>query len=301
MKTEQSEMKTTAKQNSTNIVFQQGQNGLPALAITTQWSTAAVYLHGAHVTAFKKNAEPPLLFMSQSSRFASDHPIRGGVPVIFPWFGNREGVGMHGFVRTKQWEVNAISAAGDGGTSVRFLLPNYPEAQAYPPFNAEYVVTVGQTLKLELIITNLSRDQTFSFENCFHTYFGVGDVSNIAIKGLKGITYLNKPTNFSQHTETNEEIRIASEVDRVYLNTTDTVEILDPALHRKIRIEKHGSVSTVVWNPWIAKAKQMADFGDDEYKKMVCVESGNVASNNINLPPGDSSTLTVEISSQPSD
>jgi len=28
----------------------------------------------------------------------------------------------------------------------------------------------------------------------------------------------------------------------------------------------------VVWNPWQAKAAAMADFGDGEYRGMVCVE-----------------------------
>jgi D-hexose-6-phosphate mutarotase len=63
-------------------------------------------------------------------------------------------------------------------------------------------------------------------------------------------------------------------------------------------VEKQGSASTVVWNPWITKARQMPDFGDEEYERMVCVESGNVASNSINLPPGGSSTLTVKLSSE---
>jgi D-hexose-6-phosphate mutarotase len=87
-------------------------------------------------------------------------------------------------------------------------------------------------------------------------------------------------------------------VDRLYLNATGTVEILDPRLGRKIRVEKQGSASTVVWNPWIAKSRQMPDFGDEEYERMICVESGNVASNSISLPPGGSSTLTVKLSSE---
>jgi glucose-6-phosphate 1-epimerase len=105
--------------------------------------------------------------------------------------------------------------------------------------------------------------------------------------------------NFSQKTETANDIRISSEVDRIYLNTTETVEIHDPRLRRKIRVEKQGSLSTVVWNPWIARAQQMPDFGNDEYQRMLCVETGNVASNEISLPPGETSTLKVKLSSEP--
>jgi len=82
------------------------------------------------------------------------------------------------------------------------------------------------------------------------------------------------------------------------LDTMSTVEIIDPVLKRRILVEKYGSASTVVWNPWVAKSQQMPDFGNDEYQRMVCVESGNVASNNIKLPPGETSTLTVKLSSE---
>ncbi|HWI56192.1 MAG TPA: D-hexose-6-phosphate mutarotase [Bacillota bacterium] len=292
---------TESKPQSANpgrVTFLDGQNELPMMEISTAWSTAEIYLHGAHVTHFKKQEEPPLLFMSQCSRFAEGQPIRGGIPVIFPWFGMREGLGQHGFARIKPWELKEVAPAPDGSVSVRLGLPECPEASAFPPFSADYVITVRESLTLQLILTNQSPDESFTFENCLHTYFEVGDVTALSITGLKGATYLDKVANFAQKTETEEAIRIASEVDRIYLNTTNTVESQDSRFGRKIRVEKHGSVSTIVWNPWIAKAQQMPDFGNDEYQRMVCVESGNVASNQITLSPGESSTLTVKLSTQ---
>ena len=280
------------------VTFLDGQCELPMLEISTRWSTAEIYLHGAHVTHFRKHDEPPLLFLSQCSRFVEGQPIRGGIPVIFPWFGPREGLSQHGFARNKTWELKGVVPSADGSVSVRFRLPECPEACSFPPFTADYVVTVDQALTLELIITNDSKDAEFTFENCLHTYFDVGDITAISICGLKGVTYLDKVTSFQEKTETSDAIRIASEVDRTYLNTTGTVEILDPRLGRKIRVEKQNSASTVVWNPWIAKSRQMPDFGDEEYERMICVESGNVGSNSITLPPGGSSTLRVKLSSE---
>jgi len=280
------------------VTFLDGHNEMPMLEISTAWSTAEIYLHGAHVTQFKKKDEPPLLFMSQCSRFAEGQPIRGGIPVIFPWFGPREGLGQHGFARVKPWDLKEFAPAPDGSVSVRLRLPDCPEASGFPAFTADYVVTVNQSLTLQLIITNQSKDAEFTFENCLHTYFDVGDATAIALSGLKGLGYLDKVAGFVEKTETSDALRIASEVDRIYLNTAGTVEILDPRLGRKIRVEKQGSASTVVWNPWITKSRQMPDFGDEEYERMVCVESGNVASNSISLPPGGSSTLTVKLSSE---
>jgi len=279
------------------VTFLDGQNELPALEVSTAWSTAEIYLHGAHVTRFKKKDEPPLLFISQCSRFAQDQPIRGGIPVIFPWFGQREGMGQHGFARVKTWDLKEFAPAPGGSFSVRLRLPDCPEASSFPPFVADYIVTVSEALELQLVVTNQSREEELHFENCLHTYFEVGDATAIRITGLKGLNYLDKPANFAQKTETEDAIRIASEVDRVYLNTAEPVEIHDPIFGRKIRIEKEGSLSTVVWNPWIAKAQQMPDFGNEEYLRMVCVESGNVASNSLKLAPGQSSTLRVKLSS----
>ena len=282
-----------------SVMFLDGQNELAMIEVSTAWSAAEIYLHGAHVTNFRKKDEPPLLFMSQCSRFLEGQPIRGGVPLVFPWFGMREGLGMHGFARVKNWDLKEVVPSPDGSVSVRFRLPDCPEASAFPPFTADYIVTVEQSLTLKLVVANQSPDEPITFENCFHTYFEVGDVTAVSITGLKGRAYLDKVASFARKTETSDAIRIAAEVDRVYLDTTDTVEILDPRLSRKIRVEKQGSRSTVVWNPWIAKAQQMPDFGNDEYQRMVCVESGNVSSNQITLSPGQTSTLTVTLSSEP--
>jgi D-hexose-6-phosphate mutarotase len=280
------------------VTFLDGRGELPMVEITTARSTAEIYLHGAHVTNFKKHDEAPLLFLSQCSRFEDNQPIRGGIPVIFPWFGPREGMGMHGFARVNRWEIKEVLPTADGNVSVRFRLPDCPEAGGFPEFLAEYVVTVNEHLTLELIVTNQSKEAALEFEECLHTYFAVEDIAATSVAGLKGVSYLDKVANFAKKVETEEEIRISSEVDRVYLDTAGVVEIRDSRLHRVIRVEKENSASTVVWNPWIAKAQQMPDFGNDEYQKMVCVESGNVNANRIVLPPGKSSSMKITLSSR---
>ena len=293
--------KTEIKPNSQTlgrVSFLDGQGELPMIEVTTAWSTTEIYLQGAHVTRFSKRNEPPLLFVSQCSRFTEGQPIRGGIPIVLPWFGPREGMGQHGFARIKTWELKEFVPAPDGSVSVRFCLPDCPEAASFPPFTADYIVTVSDALTLQLEVSNRAKDESLVFENCLHSYFAIGDINSISIAGLQGATYLDKVANFAQKTETTDAVRVTSELDRIYLNTTEAVEIRDPDLGRTIRIEKKGSLSTVVWNPWIARAQQMPDFGNDEYQRMVCVESGNVSSNEISLPPGETSILTVKISSQ---
>src|SRR6266852_9731010 len=180
------------------VIFLEGRGELPMLEVSTAWSTAEIYLQGAHVTHFTRKNEPPLLFLSQCSRFTEGQPIRGGIPVVFPWFGTREGMGQHGFARVKPWELKEFVPAPDGSVSLRLCLPECPEASSFPPFTADYVVTVSQGLTLELIVKNQAKDEPLTFENCLHSYFDVGDITAGSVTGLKGATYLDKVSNFSQ-------------------------------------------------------------------------------------------------------
>lgn len=164
--------------------------------------------------------------------------------------------------------------------------------------HVSYVVQVGHTLTMELTITNTSAGESISFENCLHTYFAVGDIGAVSITGLKGSSFIDRLDNSARKLESADAIRISSEVDRVFPDSTGPVEIRDEKLRRVIRARKSGSASTAVWNPWVAKSKAMPDFGDDEFKQMVCVESGNVGPNKVTLSPGKSSVLKVVLESQ---
>jgi D-hexose-6-phosphate mutarotase len=273
-----------------SVSLQTGKGGLPVIRVESATSTAEIYLLGAHVTHFQRKNETPLLFMSESSEFEVGKPIRGGVPIIFPWFGPRDGMPAHGFARLAVWELRASQVLADGSVMLHFRLP--PDDL----FETDYIVTVGDTLTMELSVTNTGSSD-FSFESCLHTYFKIGDIHQISVTGLNGTRYLDSLIG-EQSTETADSIRFTGEVDRVYQNTSGDVEIHDPSLRRIIRVRKSGSKSTVVWNPWIAKSQRMPDFGDDEYLQMVCAESGNVKKNAVVLQAGEISILKVEIASE---
>lgn len=268
-----------------------GNGNLPAIRISTETSDAEIYLHGAHVTAFHKKDEQPLLFMSGSSDFLAGKPIRGGVPVIFPWFGGREGHPAHGSARITAWNLSESSVLPDQSVRLHFQLP------CAEPADVAFIITIGATLTMEFVVTNTGTTD-FSFENCLHTYFQVGDIHRVEVVGLKGARYMDSLTS-TPHVEVSESIRFSSEIDRIYQDTAATVEIRDPEFGRSIFVRKSGSKSTVVWNPWIDKSIRMPDFGDNEWPHMVCVESGNVKENATMLAPGETSTLRVEIDSAP--
>ena len=166
-----------------------GKGGLPLVKIHTPWSVAEIYLHGAHVTHFQKNGEPPLLFLSARSHFAAGQPIRGGVPICFPWFGNRVGGPSHGFARISEWQLVRTAVAPDGAVMLAFALPQIPERDAWNNLRTEFIVTVADTLTMELVATNESADKTLEIENCLHTYLHVGDIGAISLAGLQGAPF----------------------------------------------------------------------------------------------------------------
>ena len=279
------------------VALAEGQGGLPKITITSNDATAEIYLHGAHLTGFQKNGEPPLIFLSAESTFAKSAAIRGGVPICFPWFGGRAGDVAHGFARTTEWQLVKTAATPDGTVTVHLCLPEISARAEWQGLQTEFVITVCEELEMELRVTNSSAEAQ-TFEGCLHAYFAVGDISQVTILGLKGLQYLDKVDHFTQKLESGEAVRITSEVDRVFLNATGPVEIDDAKWRRKILIEKSGSASTVVWNPWAIKAKAMSDFDDDEYKGMVCVEAGNVGDAKISLAPGKTASLKMIVQSR---
>ncbi len=280
------------------VTIASGSGGLPKINIRTERSAAEIYLHGAHVTCFQKNGEEPLLFLSRKSRFTPGEAIRGGVPICFPWFGPREGEPAHGFARVSAWELTDIAAKNGGSVTARFQLPKAALKAEWSALRTKLAVTITDKLMMELITTNESAEKVLEIENCLHTYFYTGDISTVSIAGLQGLPFDDFAAGAGGALQAGDQsaLRITQETNRVYPNATGTVEIRDENLQRTVRVEKFGSHSTVVWNPWTTQ-KMPDDFDPAEHQNMVCVESGNVKQNKILLAPGKTTALKVVLSS----
>lgn len=280
------------------VRIEPGNGGLKKIIVTTAQAYAEVYLHGAHVTHFQPAGADPVLFMSKSSWFEPGKPIRGGVPICFPWFGPRQAdpkSPAHGFARLREWTIESIEHAGTSVTITLQLKSDEQTRAAWPfDFVAKHVITVDSSLEMKLIVENTSREP-IGFEEALHTYFTVGDVKQISIEGLKGVGYLDKVDAAKPKQQIDPLIKFTGETDRPYLNTESTCIIHDPSMKRKIEVAKSGSRATVVWNPWINKAKAMPDFGDEEWPGMVCVETANVGDYTIKLAPGAKHEMVARI------
>ncbi len=280
-----------------HITLATDENELVKLVITSDQSTAEIYLKGAHVTSFQQREKEPLLFMSTSAKIARGNMLHGGIPLCFPWFANREGeTSSHGFARNSIWDLVQTSITPEGDVEVIFQLPkNILQEAGWAPVEVFYRVTVGKKLQLEFTVNNTTL-LPFLYEECFHSYFFVGDIEQVTVRGLKGLTYLDKNEDFAAKQEACDELPMVGETNSVYLNSTAPIEIHDRSLQRIIRIEKEHSRSTVVWNPWCEKAKEIVDFGPEDYRNMLCVESGNIKEYGIELAPGKSSSFKVDLS-----
>lgn len=272
---------------------------LPLADLVCAQSSAAVCLHGGHVLSFRPSGRRDLLWLSEKSWYADDKPIRGGVPVCWPWFGahpTNPDLPAHGFARLARWDVIGAEAFGRDATRLTLRLQSSDATKAMldTPFELLLAVTISDKLEMALTTRNLG-SAPLRITQALHTYFSVSAVTDIVIDGFDGCPFVNTVGGANAPGLQKGPIRIAEETDTVFVNCPGESTITDPGFGRRIRIAKEGSNSAVVWNPWIAKAARMPDFGDNEYPGMVCVETTNARGDEATIPAGGSHCLKAII------
>jgi glucose-6-phosphate 1-epimerase len=275
-----------------------GRGGLPKVQVTTPAASGEIYLLGGQVTSWVPAGHADVLFVSAASRFEAGRSIRGGIPVCFPWFANKADdpqAPAHGFVRSAAWRLDSI-AQRDGAPVVTVVAESSEQTRALWPFGfrATLRAAFGSTLRVEFAVTNTGTTP-LTFEEALHTYYGVGDITTVRVTGLDRVRYRDKVAAGLERLQ-DGDITFIGETDRVYLDTTGAVDILDPSRGRRIRVEKTQSRATVVWNPWIDRARAMSDLLDDDWTRMVCVETCNVEPSAIVLRPGEEHAVSMTVS-----
>jgi len=275
----------------------------------------SVYLYGATVASWKLADGEEQLFVSSKAKLDGSKPIRGGIPIVFPVFGPppknhaTSNLPQHGFARNSTWEFLGKSSSeslgdttggstrsGDSsvkldfGLSSQMLSENFRRAWPYQ-FGLVYSVTLSpDSLETSLQVQNKD-EKAFDFHVLLHSYFRVKDISQTRVTNLQDKNYSDKTDNYAVKREISSAVAITGEVDRVYedMNPTVPVSIISTENNNtpQLSITREMLNTVTLWNPWVEKAKGMSDFDDEEYKVMVCVESGAV-SNFQSLEAGDS-------------
>jgi glucose-6-phosphate 1-epimerase len=279
--------------------FEDTPGGLVRAVVSTASAEADLYLQGAHLAHWMPRGHQPVLFVSPRSLFTPGKAIRGGVPIIFPWFGDRSDGRpgpAHGFARTSEWAVEAAQLNADDDVQITLTLePNdASRGLGFAAFHARLRVTIGSQLQMELEVNNHAAEPLL-FEEAFHSYLAVSDVEQISITGLEGTVYIDKTDGLKRKGQGSEPLRIAKETDQLHLNTQAACVVHDPGWNRSIVVEKAGSRSTVVWNPWIDKTSRLSDMPPDGWKGMICIEAANASDNAVQLAAGASSRMSMSI------
>ena len=209
------------------------------------------------------------------------------------WFFDSSNV-HHGFVRAAPWTVTATG--GDSGhATIRlgFDATSIDPALWRHQAAAEIAISLSAALSVALVTENRGTP-ALALTQALHTYLAIAGIERTSIEGLDGRPYIDQLAPGTRPVQAGP-IRIESEVDRIYQASPDTVTVIDRANARRITVAKSGSLSTVVWNPWIEKSARLGDMGDDGYRRMLCIETANAGGDVVTLAPGARHRLVTQI------
>lgn len=266
---------------------------IPLLTLTHGNNQCVLSLFGAHILSYERNGQEKL-FVSKAAHLDGTRPIRGGIPVCWPWFGQlhpdiAQHKQAHGLVRNQLWQIDA-QVKTDQATSIT-LSPTVTSSPLWPEgLSAQLVVTLtADTLSIALHSHNNSiKDIPLSC--ALHSYFAIEDINNICITGLNGIYHDNAKNGAIEHTPS--PYLVSAEVDRIHPTHVAQTQIKQTS--QTITAVMHqGHDSLVVWNPWIEKSSALSDMENTEYLSMVCIETA--LTQGFNLPAGQSHVLEQTI------
>lgn len=282
-----------------HVGFREANDSLLIAEVRNAHASADICLQGAHLMNWQPASQTvPVVWLSRDAKVAAGKSIRGGAPVCWPWFGahaTESSFPGHGFARTVPWQLLETGVEPNGATRLTLRLVNSEKTLAQWPHacRLDLIIRVGDTLRMEMVTENTG-SEAFVIGEALHTYFQISDISAVRVSGLEGCEYWDK-VGGSNLCRQAGSIAFAEETDRVYINTAAECVIEDDGLKRRIHVVKSGSQSTVVWTPWIEKAKKMGDMGQpDGWREMVCVESANALENLVTVAPGTCHSLVVE-------
>lgn len=275
--------------------------GFPVIDVQTPVSSATIALHGAQVLTWAPTDHPPVLYVSPKAKMVPGKALRGGIPICWPWFGNHPedpSKPAHGFARTRFWELVSGGLEGKVATLVFKLFPD-EETKALFPYDFELTATIriADKLRVKLNMKNTG-EESFKVSSALHTYLSLGDIERIQLEGVKGSHYVDQLSDDKEPVYQEKNLQIKGEVDRIY-QSMSSVLIRDLDRFRSVFVDKAGSRSTVIWNPWKEKSKQIADLPDKGYKEFVCVECSNAGTDKPTIRPNGSHNLETVIGLRP--
>ncbi len=249
---------------------------LPCYLLTCGQASAVISSYGAHLLSYKPRAEVEVIYLSPEAVWQNNTPIRGGVPVCWPWFGPAaaefnpaaQKLPNHGVVRTELWHVVKESVT-EAAVSIKLRIAN----KTLPYANAPSYLSLTLQLTEEALTLKLNSDQGVQ-QAALHSYFTVDSVHQVSVSTLSG-DYLDKLKAGERSVQRQPELKFTAEVDRVYLDTAAELTLRQQG--SAVQITQQGHDASVLWNPWTEKAAALKDLPDDGYLDFVCVETARLS------------------------
>lgn len=264
--------------------------GLPVVCAKTEHGELWISLFGGQVLSFIPKDGLERFWLSQNSKLDQSAPIRGGVPICWPWFGAREGGPNHGFARTASWKLDQVKVEITG-TRITLVLSDELFRPSYWPegYELQLDVEMGQQLTLTLTCHNCGLSP-WSFSAALHSYFRVDNTTNTMICGA-GTRYHDKL--IGQTSIGQAQFAPVPPLDRIYTHPDDTIEIkVNQACSWKL--EQQGHDASVIWHPGPKMPSDMIQMDADQ---MLCVETAALGAqqSGIILVPGEAYQLIQRI------
>jgi glucose-6-phosphate 1-epimerase len=287
--------------NTPEFAVSEPEPGFPVIEIQTPVSHATVALHGAQVLTWAPTDHPPVLYVSPKAKMTPGTPLRGGIPICWPWFGEHpedSSKPAHGIARTRFWELVSGTLDGKLATLVFKLVPDQETKKLFPhDFELTATIRIADKLRVKLKMKNTGQE-AYKVSCALHTYLSLGDIDRIQLEGVKGSHYVDKLAEDDVPIYQEKNLQVKGEVDRVY-QSMSSVLIRDLDRYRSVFVDKAGSRSTVIWNPWKEKSKTIKDLPDKAYKEFICVECANAGTDKPTLAPNGSHTIETVVGLRP--
>lgn len=249
---------------------------LPCYVLCCGQATAVISRYGAHLLSYRPTSEVEVIYLSPAADWQHKTPIRGGVPVCWPWFGpaatefnpDAQQLPNHGVVRTELWQLVQESVTAEA-VSVELRIDTkalpYPKAPAYLSLTLQLTETA--------LTLTLSSDQGLQ-QAALHSYFQIDALSQVAVGPLAG-PYLDKVKAGQCLQQHEPQLKFSAEVDRVYLDPASELTVQQH--NSALRITQQGHDASVLWNPWLEKAAALKDLPDQGYLEFICVETARLS------------------------
>ena len=257
---------------------------------------AKVLPFGATVSSFVNAKGKEILFVSKLAKLDGSKATRGGIPLVFPQFGQpNKDMPQHGFLRNNYWKPGTpVDGEKECTCDFTLDLKDVVNGRGEGVWKDESTVDCSITLTVKvsadalttILTVENSGGNAFDYQTLFHTYYQIEDgkaldASVCNVTGLAGYKRFDQLTSI-ETVQGDEPVVVEAELDCIFSppENQSTLEVeVSTGASSKVLVHATAAadgeiipVSVVVWNPFIEKSKKMGDFGDEEYHDMICVE-----------------------------